>query len=326
MVSLHKTAGRMALAACLTVFMAACLALPAQATPPKAPQRVEAVFLGDRLVDVAFNLGFVAEGTSLRCSLCPGLCGKIKAATQVLGCPGCIVKKRPETLPTFLKERGIRRVIVEKSEKFCLYVPGANPMKAVPLIEGQDVDIQYVDFSRGLPEAIRRTAELLGVPEKGEELAARYVESFEKAKAAVPRGGLNKKVVILNGIHQAATGKIFLRVEMPGGYADQYILGPLGCRNIGGALFEGKPTVSRGHCMIRSLKGLLRTRPDAIVMTGDSAGVQKALAGALAENPELAEVPALRTLALFSLPGYVDSAVVEYPETFMRWQSALSGL
>lgn len=307
----------------LALSVLALCAAPASATPPKAPERVHAVFLGDRLVDVAYNLGFVAEGMSLRCSMWP-MCEKLKTASQVLGCPSCIVKKRPKAVPEFLAERGITRVIVEKTPQFCLYMPGANPMNAVPLLGGSGAEIQYVDFSQGVPAAIRRTAELLGVPQRGEELAAGYEKAFEEARAAIPQGGLGRRVVILNGIHQASTGKTFLRVEAPGGYADQYILGPLGCENVGGGLFKGEPTVRRGHVMIRDLGGLAQARPDVIVMTGDVACVQAALARALRTHPGLREVPALRDMAMYGLPQYVDSGVIEYPAVFRRWMEALA--
>lgn len=312
---------RFGLAAALTILMALCLALPAWSSPSKAPERVNAVFIGDRLVDVAFNLGFVPEGTALRCSLWP-MCQSLKSATQVLGCPNRILNN-PGIVPGFLKERGIRRVIIERTPAFCLYKPDADPVKAAKLLEGMDVQIQYVDFSKGVPAAIRETAELLGVPKRGEELAASYAEDFARAKASIPATALGKRVVVLSGTLQESTGKAFLRVELPGGYTDQYILGPLGCDNVGDELFDKAPTMSKGHAALRSLKRLAQAKPDAIVMTGHSLAVQLAIQGALEKHPELADVPALSRMAVYALPFYADSSVIEYPSIFTRWLRAL---
>lgn len=312
-----------ALAITLLAVMALFISTPVQASPPKAPEKIPAVFIGDRLIDVAFNLGFLPEGMSLRCSLWPK-CKQLKTASQVIGCPRCIVKKNPKALPTFLKERGIKRVIIERSPQFCIYMPKVSPEQAVKTLKGMDVTIEYVDFSQGVPSAIRQTAAFLNVAERGEKLVADYEKAFNKVKTTIPADGLNKRVIIINGIHQASTGKVFLRVEVPGGYSDQYILAPLGCTNVGNELFNKKPTIRKGHVMIRSLKGLIKAQPDVIVATGDSAGVQLALKAALKKNPKLAEVPAVRDMAVFSLPTYVDSGVVEYPGVFSRWQNALS--
>ena len=320
MTRLDNTA-RTALGATLVIIAALFLASPAWASPAKAPERVHAVFIGDRLVDVAFNLGFVPEGTSLRCSLWPK-CQALKVASQVLGCPNCIMRK-PGIIPGFLKERGIRRVIVERTPEFCLYKPDVNPEMVAKQLDGMDVDIQYVDFSKGVPAAIREAAALLGVPERGEKLVADYTENFNRAKAAIPPGGLGKRIVIINGTFQKSTGKSFLRVELPGGYSDQYILGPLGCENVGGELYEKAPVMSKGHAPIRALKGLAKARPDVIVMTGHCMAVQKALKDALRKHPELADVPAVKDMAVYALPFYADSGVIEYPSVFMRWLHAL---
>ncbi|MFO7840300.1 MAG: hypothetical protein R6X08_12475 [Desulfosalsimonadaceae bacterium] len=47
---------------------------------------------------------------------------------------------------------------------------------------------------------------------------------IEKQIEGLSKGG---RVVILNGIYQQKTGRVMLRAEAPGGYADQFILEPL---------------------------------------------------------------------------------------------------
>ncbi|MFO7840299.1 MAG: hypothetical protein R6X08_12470 [Desulfosalsimonadaceae bacterium] len=71
------------------------------------------------------------------------------------------------------------------------------------------------------------------------------------------------------------------------------------------------------------LAPLAKARPDAIVMTGEAFAVQKTLARAISQNPELLEVPATKNHRIYSLPNYIDSSVMEYPEILGRWADAL---
>jgi hypothetical protein len=293
------------------------------AGPQKAPEKIDAVMIGDRVVDIAYNLGFVPSAMSVRCSLWP-MCDSLKKASQVLGCPRCIVTKNPKVLPNYLRKNNIQKVIIEKSEKFCLYMPDVNPMKAVPLLDNLNPEIQYVDFSRGIDSAILQTSEILGVKEKGPDLVQKYKKKCEQMKTLIPAKGLSRRVLILNGVYQAATGKTFIRVEAPGGYSDKYVLEPLGCVNVGGILMKEGTKVFKGHFNIRKLNTITKANPDVIIMTGEAYAVQKALSLDVRSNPEMANIPALHKAALFALPLYVDSSVLEYPGIFRKWASVLA--
>lgn len=311
------------LAFCLSGLMVLFAVSGASAGPVKAPDKIKAVMIGDRLIDVALNLGVLPEGMSLRCSLWPK-CKEIKLASQVLGCPRCLTKKHPKKLAAFMRERGITRLIIEKSEKFCLYMP-VNPMQAVDLVKDMPgVKIEYVDFTRGIVPAVEQAGKLLGREKQAAELIGKYEKSLNKIEAGVPAKGLGKKVVILNGVYSAQTGKIFIRVEAPGGYTDQYILDPLGCSNAGGAMISDSAKVSKGHAMCRKLAGLAEAGPDVIAITGNGFAVQSALHEAMKKNPALAEVPAIKNGEVYNLPFYADSGVIEYPAVFKQWQDALS--
>ncbi len=292
-----------------------------EAKPKIAPEKINVIMIGDRLVDVAYNLGVLPEAMSVRCSMWP-MCKQLLNATQVLGCPKCIVDRIPNIVPDTAKKRGIKRIIIEKHPNFCIYKPKVKPANVVPLLKG--LTIEYVDFSQGLESAIRQTARLLGRQSKADALIKRYQKALAKAKSCLPKAGLGKKVVIINGTYQSSTGKSFLRIEAAGGYSDQYLLEPLGCINVGDVLRPPKKKVNKGHFMVRKIDGLVRAEPDIIVMTGDTFAVQKALAGAVKKNPALAAVPAIKNLAIYSLPFYGDSSVIEYPAILRQWTDALS--
>ncbi len=296
---------------------------PAEAKPKRTPEKINVIMIGDRLVDVSFNLGVLPEAMSVRCSMWP-MCKQLLNATQVLGCPKCIVDRIPDIVPDTAKKRGINRIIIEKHPNFCIYKPKVKPANIVPLLKGKGLTIEYVDFSQGLESAIRQTARLLGRQSKANALIERYQKALAKAKSCLPKAGLGNKVVIINGIYQGSTGKSFLRIEAAGGYSDRYLLEPLGCINVGDVLRPPKKKVNKGHFMVRKIDGLVKAKPDIIVITGDTFAVQKALSGAMSRNPALADVPAIKNLAIYSLPFYGDSSVIEYPAILRQWTGALS--
>lgn len=294
-----------------------------EAKPKQTPERIKAIMIGDRLVDIAFNLGVLPEAMSVRCSMWP-MCKKLLSATQIMGCPKCIVDRIPNIVPDTAKKRGIKRIIIEKHPNFCFYKPKVKPANIVPLLEGKGMTIEYVDFSNGLESAIRQTAELLGRQSKADALINRYNKAMAKAKEALPKEKLGKKIVIINGTYQRATGKTFLRIEMPGGYSDRFMLDLLGCKNVGDALKSKNRKVAKGHFSIRKLNSLAKANPDIIIMTGDIFAVQKAFAKEVKKNPAIANIPAIKALAIYGLPFYGDSSVIEYPSILRQWADALS--
>ena len=266
-----------------------------------APKKIKVIMVGDRLVDIAFNLGVLPEAMSVRCSLWP-MCKQLLNASQVLGCPKCIVDRIPNIVPDTAKKRGIKRIIIEKHPNFCIYKPKVKPANVVPLLKGKGLTIEYVDFSQGLESAIRQTARLLNRESMAKPLISRYKKAMAKAKSTLPKVKLDKRVLIINGTFQRSTGKSFLRIEVPGGYSDRFLLEPLGCINVGDILKSPNNKVDKGHFMVKKMDVLIQAKPDVIVMTGNVFAVQKALAAAVKKNPALAQLPAIKNLTIYSLP------------------------
>ena len=299
------------------------LSQAAEAAPKETPKTIKAIMIGDRIVDIAFNLGFLPEAMSVRCSMWP-MCKKLTNTSQILGCPRCIVSRIPHIVPDTARERGIKRIILEKHPNFCIYKPKVKPANILPLLEGKGLTIEYVDFSNGLESAIRQTANLLGCRSKADPLIESYNKAMAKAKKKLPKEKLGKKVVIISGTYQGSTGKAFLRIEMPGGYSDRFMLEPTGCINVGDILKSETKKVDKGHFSIRKLNKLIAAKPDIIIMTGNPFAVQKTLAAAVKKNPALTSVPAIKNLSIYSLPFYGDSSVIEYPAILQQWANALS--
>ena len=280
---------------------------------------IDAIILGERVVDIAYNLGYTPKASVGRFSFWD-MQDKLELVSVRIGCPVCVCKKKPNSLPNALKEMGIKRLIIEKSPNYCLYKPDINPDCALKHVKNQnDLIIEYVDFSNGLESAVKQTAKLLGCSEKVVEVMEKYNHNTEIAKKNIAKVRHGKKVVLLSGTFQRNTGKTFIRVEAAEGYSDKYMLKPLKAKNVGDALKTGKSKNSKGHFSVRSLKNLVLANPDIIVIFGDTAAVQKALSKGTQKNPEFANITALKNNAVYALPFYADCGVLEYPINLNKW-------
>ncbi len=323
-----RTVGNLCLL-CLALFfvwsgtaMAACSKMP-------PPEKVKAIIIGDRVVDIAYNLGVLPEAMSARISLWP-MGQKLKMVARPLGCPKCITTKRKNAVPGAIEKKGLKRVIIEKNDNFCLYMPEVRPENVVPLIKDTDATIEYVDFSKGIESAIAQTANIFGKEAKGEELIMKYRKNMAMTKKMLPAEPLNKKVVVINGVYQPSSGKSLMRVEAPGMYADTFMLKALGCTNVGEVFNPKHAKPSKGHYMVKkSRKGfdlspLVEADPDVIVAVGDVLSVQKAIQGYAKKNPKMNNVKAVKNMAVYGLPAYIDSSVIEYPVILRKWAVALA--
>ena len=314
----------------LMIFMF-CATASARTRTMKAPppEKVEAIIIGDRVLDIAYNLDVLPVAMSVRGSLWP-MSGELKTASQILGCPNYTTVKKKDAIPDALKKFGLKRVIVEKSSAFCLFKPKVNPVNIAPILEGMDVRINYVDFSQGLESAIKQTAKLLDREGKAGALIEEYNKNLAKAQAKLPKEQLGKKVLIFSGTYQKGTGKPMLRVEAPGGYSDRFFLEPMGCVNVGDAFKPTDGKAVKGHYPVAKKKAgpvldpIIEAKPDIIVITGSVYAVQKVLAGYMKNNPALADVPAIKNMAVYNLPFYIDSSVLEFPDMLLQWAVALS--
>ena len=318
--------------AAVMVAILAVMFLPGQAKAgmkSPSPEKIKAIIIGDRVVDIAYNLGVLPEAMSVRGSMWP-MVKKLKTVSQLLGCPKCITGAKRKAVPEALVKFGIKRVIVEKNNRYCLYMPKVKPENVVPLLADLDVTIEYVDFNQGIESAVRQTARLLDREANADTVIAKYKKNLAAVKAKLPAQKSGRKVIVLSGTYQPSTGKSILRAEAPGYYSDEFFLEPLGCVNVGDCFKPAGKKASRGHYPVRKKKGgmvldpLIKANPDIIIITGDAFAVQQAFADYKDVNPALTQVKAIRDMAVYALPAYVDSSVIEYPGILKKWAVALA--
>lgn len=326
-----SAAGILPLLAIAVALVPFCLSSVHAKAPPQEIEKANVIMIGDRLIDVAYHLGVIPAAMSARASMWPLARELGRTSSRLLGCPKCVTVKNPGIVPETILKLGIHRLLIETSPQFCLYEPKVSPEKVVGLLEQRDdikqldVTVEYVDFGKGLDAAIRRTGSLLGREKAAEDLIKAHAENLARVRGKLPKQPAGKTVVVFDGVYQQATGKAFVRVEASGGYSDRFLLGPLGLKNVGSAFFANGKKPEKGYVIVRKLDALLEAKPDAIVVTGDADAVQRMLFREMKRQPALMELSALRNGAVFALPRYVDSGVIEYPRVLQRWVAAFSG-
>lgn len=65
-----------------------------------------------------------------------------------------------------------------------------------------------------------------------------YAKAMDKTRQKIVERQFVKTVVILRSTYQAATSNTFLQIEAPGGYADRFLLKPMGIENVGGMVLR----------------------------------------------------------------------------------------
>ena len=289
--------------------------------PREGKETIKVIMVGDRLVDIAYNLGVVPEAMVVRC-IWPAVSNELNSVRS-LGCPRCVTIKNKGAVAKFAATTGIKRILIENSKDFSLHMPAANPMKVVPQLEGKGFELGFVDFSDGIESAIEQTGRLLSREAEAEKLIKSYKSRLNKSLKRMPDKKQDKKVLILRGIPVGKTGKFFIQVEASKGYSDQFFLKPMGCENRGDLLQSKGTKVTKGYFLLGSMADIAKANPDVIIITGESFPVQKGLNKALKKNSSLYDISAVKNHEIYSLPSYIDSSVIEYPYILMQWISAL---
>ncbi|OEU52361.1 MAG: hypothetical protein BA861_06375 [Desulfobacterales bacterium S3730MH5] len=285
--------------------------------PREGKETARVIMVGDRLVDIAYNLGVLPEAMVVRC-IWPAASSELNSVRS-LGCPKYVTIKNKGAVAKFAATTGIKRILIENSKDFSLYAPDVNPMKVVAQLEGKGFDVESVDFSDGIESAIEQMGRLLNREAKAGELIKSYKSRLKKSLKRMPDKKQNKKVLILRGIPVGNTGKFFVQVEASKGYSDRFFLKPMGCENRADLLQSKGTQVTKGYFLLKNMADIAKANPDVIIITGESFPVQKALS----KHSSLFDIPAVKNHEIYSLPLYIDSSVIEYPNILMQWTSAL---
>lgn len=276
-------------------------------------ETVNAIFISDKITEIAYRLGVVPVAYCGRCWW--PMVQKELSTVKRLGC------YRGATLESVLKtaeEHKIKLVLVEPG---CpsIFRKGWdwNKKFGEPLKE-KGYNVQLIDFSRGVPQAVIDIGKLLGKEDTAGKLADDYTEHLKSTRSKISSPKKNKKILVLKG-----SGRRGIQVEAPGGYTDRFLLEPLGCVNVGDVLKGDNTQVKIGHFNLENWQAVARANPDIIVKCGNPYPVERGLAKALKKYPDLLEVKAIKDHAVYKLPVYIDSSVTQYPRILSTWIDAI---
>ena len=214
-------------------------------------------------------------------------------------------------------------MIIEKGNPFCVLVPELHPEAMADMLKKKGFSVTVVPYEGDLSKTVNQMAALLDRKDQAKDLIETYEKNMAAVTAEIEKKTYAQRVVVLNGVFQASSKKSFLRLESPGGYADKFLLSPLKSANVGDEMVSAGKKPSKGHFTIRKLNKLVTANPDAIIITGDGFAIQKALTRAIADNPGLAQIPAIKNQAIYTLPGFVQSSLIEYPSILAQWAFVL---
>ena len=112
-------------------------------------------------------------------------------------------------------------------------------------------------------------------------------------------------------------------MEASDGYAEQYLVGPLGCINAANSAKSQDVEVTKGYFILDNWQAVVRANPDIIVKYGNVCTVEKGLVRALKKYSELSDVTAIKNHAVYTVPSYMGSSVIEYPQILRAWYDAI---
>lgn len=307
-----KTLGHLVIVLSMVVFFPTLTEVQAKTGATPGRETVNAVFISDRITDIAYHLGVVPVA---HCGCCNWPMARKELSTVAgLGCYGCA------TVDSVIKKAGkhnVRMILIEDG-RVTKFKDWNWKDKYFEPLEKRGYEVYAISFSKGIPQAILDIGKLLHREEKAGELAAKYTRDLEKTMKAISASGSGKKILILQGV-----GRRGIRVETPDGYAEQYLIGPLGCINVGNLVRGRDVEVTKGYFVLDNWQAIVGANPDIIVKYGNVCTVEEGLVRALKKYPDLSNVTAIKNHAVYTMPSYTGSSVIEYPQILRAWYDAV---
>ncbi len=271
-------------------------------------------FIGDRLVDTACSLG--RHPALMATALIPMIEEKFPLTRQI-ECTACVMDKKQDRFVRLAQKMGIERIFLEKSPDKNL-----NPATIAPILGQKGFSVRIADFSQGNVQGILNTGTLLELPEAAQKLAQQYKAELYAARQKLPKN-TGKKILVLLGIRNPVKQTVYLLVEDHGAVNDE-ILSPAGCENVGQYIREANGiTDTEEICLVHSLQGIDKARPDIIVLTGDPGAGLRAVYQHLRLNPEQKKLPVFAEHQIFSLPHCCAAEPMALPQTLCQWAEML---
>ncbi len=278
----------------------------------------DTVFIGDRVLDVANMLRIMPKFASARFSQWDkSFCFK----TKRLGCPNKTTRIKKDIIPNLIDKKGVKKIVVEKTDNYCLLMKQVNPMDIMDIIKNKDVNVTVIDFSKSEREGIIQTAKYLGKEKEGIKIANNYEKELKKAKESMKGIKKEKRVVVLKAFTDRKTKKFVLNGEAKGFYTDKFFLDAFGAKNVSDLMNKDNKKLFKGGFPIADLENLIEVNPDVIILLGNKIEkVKEKLLKLIAKNPKFTSIPAIKNNAIAdNLEYYMGNDIENGPKIILEW-------
>jgi len=242
----------------------------------------------------------------------------VLACSDFISCPMGMLGPREKHVRKTIKQFSTYPVLLTKISNPCLYKPELTYEKMDKKLRSFGASPIVIDFSSGVEKGLYQLGEFFDVKKEAEHEFKKYQRIMKKAEKNLSKVKPGLKVAVISGVYQKSSGHSFLRIELPGGYTDKFILNLVKAENIGGKIFSSQELQSadKGHIPVKGKKllELVKLNPDIIAVTGDSFPVEKELYKAFKA--------ADKRINIYSLPFYSEADLLSYPEVLIKWADA----
>lgn len=275
----------------------------------------KAIFISGKITDIAYHLRVLPVAYSARCGW--PMVQKELATVKRLGCYRCA---SVDQVIQAAERHNARLILIEDGQVSKLMDWNWKNKFYAPL-KKRGFEVHLISFEGGVPKAIRQVGAILQREQRANRLAGSYARMEKRVMKKLAGSPSHKKLLILQG-----QGRQAIRVETRQGSSEPYLLKPLSCSNVADQVKPPDTKVVKGFFELKNSEWLrlVKANPDVIVKTGNVAAVEKALAQALRNYPELARVTAIRDHTIYTLPAYIGSDVIGYPRTLQAWFDAIN--
>ncbi len=281
-------------------------------------QQAPVFIIGDKILDITRALGYAPLALGTQCT--SKAARRFGSQSIAAGCPGKLFRNNSTSFNAFCKKHNLSHLVIEKRMTLC---SSSNETFSEKLGIDKGITISQIDFSQGIPQAIEETAQVLGCPQKGKRLAARYAKRLASVQAGLTPSLHGKRVLILYGTYNRTNAKAFVQAQGSAG-PEQQILNDLGMMNAAAQMAANPSDLPKRSFMVTRLKHLEKARPDYIVILGHTFAAQKELSRWVQRHPQHTHlVPAIANNAIFTLPPVGNRGLLRYPETLKLWNWAM---
>lgn len=271
------------------------------------PRYENAIFVGDSAIEALAELKIFAK--ALIGGELPNM-QHYHPMEKLLECTSCVMHDQ-RVLKTAIRRGEIDYVVLENNPALDI-----NPADLAVKLEAEGVPCKILDISEDPTQTLLSAGQLFDETKRAERVVREFrllEEEIMKSPQLAPQS-----ILTLLAIRHPLNNQIFLFALSDASELSQTIYPLLQARN---PILENEfKTIIPGLVEIESLTSILDTDPNWIALTGDSLGLEQALAASREKSTFIPK--ALLEGKVFSVPYYGRPLIVRRPYILKLWREA----